>query len=1257
MPEDVASSSPGTSSPSARSSPPGRFPRLTRYEVVRRIGEGGAGLVYEAIDRSRQGARVALKMLRVLDGEMLLRLKEEFRSLQDIEHPNLIRLFELSCDEGTWFFTMELIEGKSFTAHVTGDAAPSARGLARESSDLSTIKRGRLERARPTTGRRRRSLRSTDFARLRGALAQLARGLVALHAAGKVHRDIKPSNVLVTHDGRVVILDLGLVRDATGALPIDEDVVVGTISHMAPEQAAGADVGPAADWYSVGAVLFQCLTGEHPFEGPALDVLSRKQEEDPPRPSDLVPGVPVDLDDLCVALLARKPEARPLAAEVIRALEARTEADSPMARASGQAPFVGRSREMRVLEESYARACAGGAATVLVEGESGVGKSALVRRFTRMLQDEEDVLVLSGRCYEREDVPYKAIDGVIDALSHHLASLSPAEAQQVLPSTGFVLAYAFPVLRRVPGMELGQAFRLGGLQESRSLLFHALRELFSNLAAQRPLVIAIDDLQWADADSLAALAEILRPPSPPLFLLATARAPAEARPNDAAPYGLPGDVRVVSVPRLSAEEGLELVKMLAARMPPSVAQRIADEAHGHPLFVDELVRHAELHGGAAPANLHLDDALFARASRLEPGPRDALELLAVAGVALKQDVLMRATGVAFSDFSSHVQTLRTAHLARTDGWRGEDAIETYHDQVREAVAARLDARARARHHRRLAEALEAANAKDADALSLHWLGAGELEKAGAYACVAAEQALAALAFDSAARLFERALKLGKLDEGRTQELRLKLAETLANAGRGRESAQAFFDAAEASPPEAALDFRRRAAEELLTAGRLDEGEAALSAVLEAVGIRMPRTPLTALLGLLFFRLVLFLRGISHRERPDGALPAQALTRLDAYNGVGRILALVDTIRGSYFQTRGLLEGLRLGEPRRLSRALSVEAVYMATAGDAAGSAKLLVQAGAIANRAGDAQAQAFVEVVTGFSEFVLGRFPQALAMTDLGARDLKTHCPGAFWDRRTAQLAAIWTVGWMGDLNDLGERVEQGVREAERRGDLYTGTTLRTGVPNLTWLRKGDPAGARAVVLDAMRQWTQRGYHSQHYWSLLALTRIDLYEGDAHAAQARVEREWTRLSRALILQVRLMGVEALHMRASASLAVAALERGSARRQMIRAAERDARRIGAMRWSLGAPCVRVIQAGIAALGGDEARLSSELDAAAQGFDAVSMSLHANVARWHLGRARGGDAGRALVAAAEAWMVAQGIANVHRLAAVIAPGFRR
>jgi tRNA A-37 threonylcarbamoyl transferase component Bud32 len=1252
----------------ASTRPPGDLPKLTRFEVVRRLGEGGAGFVYEATDRGRDG-RVALKMLRVLDGEMLLRLKEEFRSLQDIEHRNLIRLFELSCEADKWFFTMELVEGRGFVAYVTGSTSQAPRAPDRSTSrDVDTGSMSSSVASGVRSGTLLRTVRIADETKLRESMMQLAQGLVALHAAGKVHRDIKPSNVMVANDGRVVILDLGLVRDAAEVTVLDEDVVVGTISHMAPEQAAGTDVGPPADWYSVGAVLYQCLTGRHPFEGDAFDVLTRKQNEDPPRPRELQPNAPVDLDALCMDLLAREPSKRPTGAAVLRRLEGRSDTAPPAGQSAAAvlAPFVGRSREMDALREAFERARAGNTTTLVVEGESGVGKSAMVKRFTRGLAEKEDVLVLAGRCYEREDVPYKAIDGVIDSLSNHLSSLSRRDAHQVLPPTAFVLSHAFPVLRRVPAMELGPAMKLGGIQESRSLLFGALRDLFANLARQKPLVVVIDDMQWADADSLTLLAELLRAPAPPMLLIATARAtrdsasqPVHGTSGPPSPFGLPGDVRVLPLPRLTEEEGLELVTMLAGNMSASVARRIAAEAGGHPLFVDELVRHSLLTGGKAPTNVLLDDALVARVARLDPDARALLELLAVAGVALPQDLAMRAAGLPFAEFANLAQTLRAAHLARTHGWRGADAIEPYHDRVREAVAARLDSDARIRLHTRLAEAFESATIKDADALSTHWLGARDEAKAGEYALVAAEQALAAFAFERAERLFERALALAKLDDRAKQALRLKRADALASAGRGRDAAKVYFDAAKHATPDAALDLRRRGAEELLTAGRIDEGDAALRDVLAAVGISLP-SPLVALLGLLFVRFILLLRGLDFRERKENEISASELTRLDACLGVGRILSVVDTIRGAYFQTRALVYALACGEPKRVSFSLSMEAVYIATPGGArraARSAELRAQARAIAQRTDDVRVQALVETATGYANFVLGRFADALTHNDRGAQMLQESCPGAFWDIRTAQLGAIWPVGWMGNLNELARRTEQISREAEQRGDIYALATVRTGVPNLTWLRKGDVATARANVLDATKQWTQRGYQNQHYWSFLALTRIELYEGDARAAHARVWREWSRITRALIHEVRVMHVESLHLRGSAALSVARDASGSERSRMILAAERDARKLAGMRWTVSTPFAQVIRAGALALRGDADRASVMLDAASRGFDELGMSLHAASAKWHFGKMRGGTEGRALVASAESWMASQAIVSPAQMAAMIAPGFGR
>ena len=210
------------------------FAGTSRFEVKRRLGAGGMGVVYEAFDRE-QRTLVAVKALRDLDEHSLWRFKNEFRALADLRHRNLVRLGELHCEADQWFFSMELIEGTGFLAYVWG---ARAEPLPDDSADKTLTPR-EVERMRK--GKR------FDEQRLRSAVAQLAEAVATLHAAGKIHRDIKPSNILVTPEGRTVLLDFGLVTEVVGGRQATDVHAIGTATYMAPEQAAGQAVGPAAD--------------------------------------------------------------------------------------------------------------------------------------------------------------------------------------------------------------------------------------------------------------------------------------------------------------------------------------------------------------------------------------------------------------------------------------------------------------------------------------------------------------------------------------------------------------------------------------------------------------------------------------------------------------------------------------------------------------------------------------------------------------------------------------------------------------------------------------------------------------------------------------------------------------------------------------------------------------------------------------------------------------------------------------------------
>ena len=355
-----------------------QFTGNTRFRVVRQLGAGGMGVVYEVVDRVHDEV-VALKTLARTSAAEVYRLKREFRSLADVTHHNLVCLYELFVEEERCFFTMELVKGVNFVDYARAPERPR-----------------------------------TSHDHLVAVFRQLVAGVAALHRRGKLHRDIKPSNVLVTPEGRVVILDFGLVAEIGPAAGEMLYFRGGTPVYMSPEEGLGAPPSEASDWYSVGATLYEALTGTPPFSGAVLEVMRRKQTEVPTAPVHLARHVTTELSAVCMGLLQRLPADRLSGPEALRELDHVTRglAPRPTAVAAREAPFVGRVRQLQSLNDAFQAVLDGRAMAVSVHGPSGIGKSTLVRRFLRSLTTRRDVVVLSGRCYENESVPYKALDGV-----------------------------------------------------------------------------------------------------------------------------------------------------------------------------------------------------------------------------------------------------------------------------------------------------------------------------------------------------------------------------------------------------------------------------------------------------------------------------------------------------------------------------------------------------------------------------------------------------------------------------------------------------------------------------------------------------------------------------------------------------------------------------------------------------------------------------------------------------------------------------
>jgi eukaryotic-like serine/threonine-protein kinase len=730
------------------------FEGTPRFEIVRRLGVGGMGTVFEAFDRERQ-IPVALKVLNVENPEALVRFKREFRALQSVHHPNLISLGELFAKDHLWFFTMELVHGVDLLAHIRAETA-------------STNERTTLPRRLETTPDGPRRVAPFDLARLRAGFHQLALGLAALHRQGHIHRDVKPSNVMVAPDNRVVLLDFGLVREAAGGTTDSSpDLVVGTPEYMAPEQAMGSELGAATDWYAVGALLYEALTGEPPFSGTPMSVMVQKQMADPPPPSSVAADVPDDLDALCMALLRRDPRTRPQEAEILRRLyvelrrDDRTYLTLPLQPIAER--FIGRHEVLETLGAALDEVVAGRQRLCFVTGAWGIGKTALVRELARRFStDSRAPLVWSSRCHERESIPFKAVDMLVDDASRFLARAPRALADALLPDDVGLLAGIFPVLERVAGIaERGAPGPELTPEARRAALFAATRELFRRIARVQPLVLIIEDLQWADADGLALLRALLLPPSDaPILFVGTMRTdqPFVFAPSELVDGMDSAQMTPLHLEPLTPAETIDLVDALVPDADEQTVRRVVQQAGGHPLFARELclVRDAQV--------VRLGDALRARIEPLPAPARAVLEVLAVSEGALPQSMVGTIAALPWPETERAITHLRAAQLVRTVGLRRGDLVEIAHDQVRVAMRATLLPPALRTLHERIATAMAEAPRASVEPLAAHWLGAGQRRRALEVLLAGAAQSAVALAFERASALYQRALGLCEPDE-------------------------------------------------------------------------------------------------------------------------------------------------------------------------------------------------------------------------------------------------------------------------------------------------------------------------------------------------------------------------------------------------------------------------------------------------------------------------------------------------------------
>jgi serine/threonine protein kinase/tetratricopeptide (TPR) repeat protein len=1210
-----------------------QFHGTPRFRIVSRIGVGAIGELYKAMDETR-GTFVALRTLRNVPSDAGDRLKRDFRALKAVRHPSLVSLGELDCADGLWFYTMEFVEGESLIDYVRPRPNAQVLGMGAP-GELNEV-------------------------RLRSALSQLVRGIAALHQAGRVHGSIEPDHLRVTAQGRLVILECELkgAREDGGS----DQRLIGALPFVAPERLEDAPMSSAADWYSVGAVLFHALAGVPPFSASGADLVEQKQRAVPELPN--VRSTLKDLASLCQELLSIDPDGRPEYDEVREHLGINSETESRISQTFsllGDAPpFVGRKRELGLLAEAFERTRHGAVSTLCLHGETGLGKRTLATQLVRKLRNDYPHLVhLSGRCEPDGPRAFRAVSGMVDSLSRYLATQDASSVATLLPPDTGLLSRLFPSMMRVPLPEGSTRVPQEPPAQRRTAL-RALRTLLRDLSKRHPLLIVLEDVQWADADALSVIEELIRPPNAPdmlLLLIVDGELRGADPPLRSWLTRYEDQITMMRLRELGEPASRELAERLleSGGLPDAHAsEQVANAGRGHPLRIDALARHYLLTSVLAPSHLTLDDLLWSRVEHLPLDARQLLITLCHARVPLPAEIAAEAAGLSTEGIGRHIAVLRVANLGRTVREADGERHAPSHRAVRDAVFARADVD-HARMHRQIALTLSGWSKAPKDVLATHWRDAQNMDRAARATSRAADAARDMLAFDAAVRLYQEALGYEGIEDDEDRRLRTELAHAYASAGQSERAARAYIEAARYASPADALELERRAAHQLLRTGHITDGLRTVENVLARLDVHLPASENASLLSLFWHRLRLSVRGQSFQERDASQIPPTDLMRADILGSLAAALGMIDTVRGADVQTRYLLLALKLGDPVRVARALSLEAGYQAYTSEAndTGYLETLERAESLAQRTQDSQARGFALTVRATATFLRGAFRENMQVSLDAERVLSTECTDVDWEIGNTRVYRALSQVYLGELKQSAERVAEQIREAKERGDQYAYTNLRVAVGYLPLLMANEPASAMGLLDEAISSWTHKGFHMQHFFHLLGSAQAELYARTGKP-YLRVLSLWPALSRSFLLRVSMVAHTVRQLRARAAIMQASIDRTDRELLLRDAADSgeklaDARVPYAMGWGFA------IRAGVDALRGHQERAVQRLEQAEAAFYESEMNLYAAATRFQLGRLIGGERGRELKLRAEEWLEAQGVRKPDAFVGMLLPGF--
>lgn len=748
------------------SSVPQTGTRIGPWEVVSGLGRGGMAVVL-SVRHHEDGRLGALKLCHAGadTAEADERFRREYRALSRLQHPNVVQVYDGGTWEGRLWYVMELVEGHDLRAEVE-----------------HWEKSGCADR----------------WGRVRRVTTELARALHYIHSAGLVHRDLTPANVMVRPDGSILLMDFGVAKEASPP-QANEDLtahgeLLGTVAWIAPEQITGEAVDARADLYSLGALVYLMATGRRPFHARTLaGYLDKHLHRVPRPPREVVPDVPADLEQVALRLLQKDPKDRySSAAHLLQVLEGPLDAPVDLSRWPGA--LVGRVAESSALLSAVAACAEGIGGVVVVEGESGLGRSRLLK------------LALA-------EAPRLGLRTHLLGARGATSALEPFRPliEALLAETG----QRHPVLDALLGAS-GEAVSV-----ERLAAFAALRSLIVGPSSR---VIALDDADLADDASIELLEYLIRTTravnnQPILWLLTKATDEAENG-LDELLSGVGSGVKpaVVRLPLLTPAAVEELLGTLLPLDPPVVAlaRRLHRDGEGNPGFIVEMVRglveervittvagarqlrldEMEVSRAVLPIPHSAREALVARLAQLSPSAREVVATLAVAHQELGQDALAMALSTTEGEVMAAVDELELAGLVRGRRVEAKVHLDVASVRTREVIYRELAADERISRHRGVGETLERLGRRRIhlvlDALALHFERGEVPGKAYPYLVRSATRLLdrsfvreALAAFDRAVAVEPDARERLPLDDADRQlcELLLKRGEALEHFGR------------------------------------------------------------------------------------------------------------------------------------------------------------------------------------------------------------------------------------------------------------------------------------------------------------------------------------------------------------------------------------------------------------------------------------------------------------------------------------------